>query len=180
MIIDALQSLEKESRKRGIPILGSEKGTWLLKKVEELEPVNVLELGTANGYSGIILGATGAHLRTIEKNRAMAKEAEQHFKAFGIDATVVVGDVIEEVKKMAKDLGYVNVFDIVFIDFEKKGYVTALKHCLKLVRIGGYIIADNVDMEKCQEFKEEIFSNSELKTEIVHIGDGLSISEKLY
>ena len=58
MILDKLKKLEIESINRGIPIIGFNKGKNLLQKIEQIKPKNVLELGTANGYSGIILTST--------------------------------------------------------------------------------------------------------------------------
>ena len=66
MILEKLKSLETESIGRGIPIIGSGKGRFLYEKVLEAKPKKVLELGTANGYSGIILGYLGAKLTTID------------------------------------------------------------------------------------------------------------------
>ena len=54
MIIQELEQLEKESIQRGIPIIGSRKGAWLAKKIQGIEHELILELGTANGYSGCI------------------------------------------------------------------------------------------------------------------------------
>ena len=90
--IDRLQPLEQESIARGIPILGSKKGAWLLQKVQEIKPQRILELGTANGYSGCILGSEGAELTSIDVNAIIAEEARQNFRKYGIKAQVFVGD----------------------------------------------------------------------------------------
>src|SRR3989344_5623054 len=114
-IIDKLQPLEQESIARGIPILGSKKGAWLLQKVQEVKPKQILELGTANGYSGCILGSKGAELTTIEVNAIIAEEARQNFKKYGVNAQVLVGDAVEIVKRLAKEKS--EYYDIIFIDF---------------------------------------------------------------
>ena len=57
MIISLLQDLENLSISQGIPILGREKGLWLHQKIQQVAPERILELGTANGYSGSILGS---------------------------------------------------------------------------------------------------------------------------
>ena len=168
MIILDLRKLEKESISRGIPILGSEKGSWLYEVILDLKPRKILELGTANGYSGIILASQGAELTTIEIDPRMAKEAKSNFKNFNISAEVIVGDAVAEIKKLNKH------FDLIFIDFAKKKYIKILKDCIKL---GGYIIADNINFEGCSDFKKEIFNNLNLKTEMINIKDGLSFSQ---
>ncbi len=180
MILEKLRSLEQESIQRGIPILGSEKGAWLYKKVVELEPKRVLELGTANGYSGIILGSTGAELLTIEMDMKIAEEAQKNFSRFGIVATVLVGDAVEQAKILAQDSNNYNYFDIVFIDFAKKQYISVLQECLTMVKKGGYIIADNITMEGCQDFRARVLSHPRLQTELISIKDGLSCSKKSF
>src|SRR3989344_3029259 len=151
MIIDELQELEQESILRGIPIVGREKGFWLLQKIQEIKPQKILELGTANGYSGIILGSQKGELTTIEINEKIAAEAEEK-KEF---------------------------FDLIFIDFAKRKYLTVLEDCITLVKRNGFIIADNITMEGCQDFKEAVLTHPKLKTEIINIKDGLSCSEKM-
>jgi len=173
MIISQLNQLEQESVSRKIPIIGSEKGQWLLNIVEKLKPQKILELGTANGYSGIILGNKGAELTTIELNPGIAEEAQKNFKIFNIKAKIIVGDGVEEIKKLDEQ------FDLIFIDFAKKKYITILNDCLRLVKIGRHIIADNISFTNCQDFKKSILNHPQLKTEIIEIKDGLSFSEKI-
>ncbi len=177
MILQHLQPLEQESLARGIPIIGSKKGTWLLKKVQQVKPKKILELGTANGYSGCILGSAGAELTTLEVNVIIAEEARQNFKRYGIKAQVLVGDAVEIVKRLAKEKP--DYYDILFIDFAKKQYNTVLEHCIKLVQKGGLIIADNITMDGCQDYKEAVLRHPQLKTELIPIKDGLSCSQKI-
>ncbi len=177
-IID-LQILEQESIKRGIPILGSAKGEWLLNFILEHKPKRVLELGTANGYSGCILGSEGADLTTIDINQVIVKEAEENFKLRGVKAKIIVGNAAEIVSQMALREKYLEYYDLIFIDFAKKQYLTVLKDCLRLVARGGFIIADNITMEGCGDFKEKVLHNARLVTELVMIKDGLSVSRKL-
>lgn len=172
MILNKLSELETESLMRKIPIIGREKGTWLLQKVKEMNPKKILELGSANGYSGCILGSYGAELTTIELDTKMAHEAVTNFFKFNIKAKVLVGDATKLVKEL-KDS-----FDLVFIDFAKKSYLKILEDCVRLTKYDGLIIADNITMSGCQDFKGAIMNHSQLKTEIIKIKDGLSCSVK--
>lgn len=176
-IIERLKPLEKESIERGIPILGSVKGEWLLEKVREIKPKQILELGTANGYSGIILGSEGGKLLTIEINEKLAYEARKNFKKFDINAEVIINNGVEEVKKLVT--GKKEFFDLVFIDFAKRDYIKILEDCIKLVKMNGFIIADNMSFEECRDYKEAVLRHPELKTEIIKIGDWLSYSKKM-
>lgn len=177
MIIDDLANLEKQSVHRGIPILGHEKGYWLHQKVRELQPKKILELGTANGYSGCILGSTGAELTTIEFDGKIAEEAKRNFKQFKINAKIIIGDAVEAVKKMAEQRQ--ELFDLVFIDLSKKAYNLVLDDCITLVKKQGLIIADNISFEGCQDYKQRVLNHPQLKTEIIFIRDGLSCSTKI-
>ena len=179
MIISLLQDLEDESIARGIPILGQEKGMWLWNKVKKIQPERVLELGTANGYSGTILGSEGAELITIEISPSAAQEAQDNFSKLNITATILIGDGVEIVEKLTKEKKRLESFDIIFIDLAKAKYIEVLDNCLKLVKKGGFIIADNISMEGCQNYKMAVLKHPQLKTELVRIKDGLSCSEKI-
>ena len=172
MNIEDLSELEQESIARKIPIIGSVKGKWLLDKIKEVRPTRVLELGTANGYSGCILGSEDAEVITVEKDEKITTEASQNFAKFGVNAFIIIGDGVEVVKEMVGK----QTFDMVFIDFFKKGYMQVLEDCIALVKKGGWIIADNISFDGCQDFKEAVLNDSRLKTEIIDIGDGLSCS----
>lgn len=179
MILEELQELEEQSIKRGIPIIGSTKGAWLLQKIKEVQPQRVLELGTANGYSGIILGSEGAELITIEIDKRIAVEAKKNFVAFNINARIVIGDAVQVAEKMARDENNEGAFDIVFIDFVKTGYLKVLENCICLVKKQGFIIADNITFDGCQDYRQVILNHPQLKTEIINIRDGLGCSRRV-
>ncbi len=178
-IIDRLGELELNSIKRGIPIIGRAKGAWLLQQVKELQPERVLELGTANGYSGIILGSEGAELTTIEIDEKISREARQNFNSLKINARIVLGDGVKILRQMCRDENNEEAFDLIFIDFVKTGYLQVLEYCLRLARVGGLIIADNITFDGCQDFREAVLRHPRLSTEIISINDGLSCSERM-
>ncbi|PIN80107.1 hypothetical protein COV11_04685 [Candidatus Woesearchaeota archaeon CG10_big_fil_rev_8_21_14_0_10_30_7] len=167
-----LEKLEQESISRGIPIIGSEKGKVLELFVNLLKPKKILEIGTANGYSGIILGIQGAKLITLELDSKIAKEAERNFQKFNINAKIIIGDALETIKKINEQ------FDLIFLDFYKKGYNKILPTLLKLLKTKSVLIADNITFEGCQDFKKTILNNPQLTTIIIPIKDGLAISVK--
>ena len=173
MEIKDLKQLEKESIKRSIPIIGSVKGKWLLDKVKELKPKKILELGTANGYSGIILGSEKGELITIEQNKKIAEEARVNFDKFNIKAEILIGDANFIIKDLKGKL------DLIYIDHNKKGYVKVFDYCIRLLNKNGVIIADNISFDECKDFKDKILKDSRLKTEIIDIEDGLSYSLRL-
>ena len=173
--ISGLKKLEQESRSRGIPIIGAEKGAWLSEKVKEEKPQKILELGTANGYSGAILGSEKGKLVTIEKDEKIAEEAAVTFSKFNIDAEILVGDGVEIVKELADNK---ESFDMIFIDFSKRNYIMVLDNCVKMIKENGLIIADNISFDKCRDFRQAVLNDKRLQTEIIDIKDGLSCSRK--
>ncbi len=173
MRIDDLEEIKEESERRDIPVLGRKKGEYLLKTVFEEKPDKVLEIGTAIGYSGIILGSAGAELTTIDKNKREAKEAVSNFAEFNIKAKVVTGRGEEVVKFLDDD------YNLVFLDFEKNLYEDVLEDCIRLCKEGGLIIADNAKMEKCSDYLEKVQNHPRLETRVVDIGDGLAESRVL-
>ena len=177
MLIQELKQIEQDSRARSIPILGSVKGAWLLEKIREIKPKKILELGTANGYSGIILGSESAKLTTVEINPIIAREAENNFKKFKINAKVFTGDGVEFIKKLSSKKE--NCFDLIFIDFAKKDYIKVLEGCILLVKKNKFIIADNLSFENCSDYKTAVMNHPKLETEIIRIEDWLSISKKV-
>ena len=175
MILDQLSTLEEQSIQRGIPVIGREKGTWLLQKVIKLKPKQILELGTANGYSGCILGSQGGKLFTIEIDSVIAEEAAINFSKHNINAEIILGNGVEIIQNLVQKK---DSFDLIFIDFIKKGYIQVLENCISLVKKGGVIIADNIFMDNCQDFTDAVLHHSKLMTEIINIRDGLSFSVK--
>jgi predicted O-methyltransferase YrrM len=181
MDITELSKLEEYSIKRKIPIIGSEKGEWLLKKVKEIQPSGVLEIGTANGYSGIILGSEGAKLTTIDKSAPIIVEAKENFKQYGIKAVILFGDGVEVTNKLVEENNSFEAnkyYDLIFLDFEKKKYIDILENCLALLKKNGQLIVDNVFMEKSNDFVKLIKDDSRLLVEFVKIGDGMVVIRK--
>src|SRR3989338_756480 len=92
--IQQLDDFALQSRKRGIPIIVSEKAAWLLAFIRQTKPARILELGTANGYSGLLLSSEGGELTTIEINPLAAAEAKDNFQKWHRDVQIVVGDAV--------------------------------------------------------------------------------------
>src|SRR3989344_9462597 len=131
-LIAKLRQLEEESRKRGIPIIGFEKGYWLFSFIQDHKPLQILEIGTAIGYSGIILGSAGGNVITIDKNEKEMKEAELNLIQCKIKHTCLFGEGVAVVSSLTKTK--TSFFDLIFIDFAKKQYLTILNDCLMLIK----------------------------------------------
>lgn len=154
-------------------------GRFLQIMVASAGAKRVLELGTANGYSGIWIGRalreTGGKLTTIEISPQKAKEAAANFARAGMAelADIRVGDAARIVPTLS------GPFDLVFMDTEKRDYLEQFKLALPLLRPGGVFLAHNVVLmrDSMKDFLKEIETHPELTTAIAQTSDdGFSVS----
>jgi caffeoyl-CoA O-methyltransferase len=156
---DVLQDLEQEAEREGIPIVGPVVGELLFILARATGAQNILELGTATGYSTIYLGR-GCHpengrVITLEMDASLAQRARANFARAGL------GDRLEVRVGQALDLmaAMSGPFDLIFLDIDKESYLPALPHCQRLLRVGGLLVADNVGFSGAAAFNREIFGN---------------------
>jgi len=192
---ERLISLREKSKQRDIPIIRDKSFNLLLTVVSMLKPKSILEIGTANGCSGIgmLLEAPSARLTGIEINEAIVLEAKQNLKDFGLSdrARFFVGDANEIVPQLT------GKYDFIFLDGPKGHYKQYLPWLLPLLNAGGVLFADNVLFRgfvdgsqkgskrnntiiySMRAFLEEISKDKNLKTTVLDIEDGVSISLKI-
>lgn len=192
---ERLISLREKSKQRDIPIIRDKSFNLLLTVVSILKPKSILEIGTANGCSGIgmLLEAPSARLTGIEINEDIVLEAKQNLKDFGLAdrARFFVGDANEIVPQLT------GKYDFIFLDGPKGHYKQYLPWLLPLLNAGGVLFADNVLFRgfvdgsqkgskrnntiiySMRAFLEEISKDKNLKTTVLDIEDGVSISLKI-
>lgn len=141
-----IEELEKYASENYVPIIRPKTLEHLLLHVNKYKPQNILEIGTAIGYSGIqILKCCdeNATLTTIEKNEKSYFIAKQNFSDFdfGDRVEAILGDA-KEVLKTLSDSG--RKFDMIFLDGPKGQYVYYLPYLKQLLAQDGSIFADNV------------------------------------
>lgn len=155
---------------------------------------NVLEIGTAVGYSAfLILSNCDCYLTTIEKDQNKVILAKQNLDAKGMSGrySILCGDAAEILPSLT------NRYDMIFLDGPKGQYTKYLPVLLKLLNVGGYLIADNVYFQgkvlaqgnvahkhrtivnNLRKFLQQIQTDNDLFTQIFEIGDGISVSKKL-
>jgi len=163
-----IDALERDSIARGIPIVGPSVGAILSVLVRATGARRVLELGTANGYSAILLARAlprGGRVTTVEWDAAMAAEARANLwrarQSRRVD--VLVGDAFDLMRGMRA-----GTFDLVFMDIEKEMYSRALPHCVRLLRTGGMLVCDNVAFRSAGDFPELLSSHDRLETCFIH------------
>jgi predicted O-methyltransferase YrrM len=151
-----LLALEEEAARESIPIVGPVVGELLYILARVTGARNILELGTASGYSGIYLARAlppGGKLITLELSDAMASRGRANFLKAGLDQLVEVreGQALDLMAAMN------GTFDLIFLDIDKESYASALPHCRRLLKVGGLLIADNVAFAGADSFNREIF-----------------------
>jgi caffeoyl-CoA O-methyltransferase len=192
---ERLISLREKSKQRDIPIIRDKSFNLLLTVVSMLNPKSILEIGTANGCSGIgmLLEAPSARLTGIEINEDIVLEAKQNLKDFGLSdrARFFVGDANEIIPQLT------GKYDFIFLDGPKGHYKQYLPWLLPLLNAGGVLFADNVLFRglvdgsqkgskrnntiiySMRAFLEEVSKDKNLKTTVLDIEDGVSISLKI-
>jgi predicted O-methyltransferase YrrM len=156
-----------------------------------IAPHNILEIGTFTGYSAICLAkglADDGRLYTIEINDEITDFAATYFHRAGVDSKIIqlTGSALDIIPQLN------HMFDLVFIDADKREYCDYFKLIFRNVRKGGFIIADNVlwggqvldetnsdqQAKGIIEFNEMIRNDSRIEKVIMPLRDGLTIIRK--
>ena len=187
-----LEKLKQRALENHIPIIMDD----TLEKIKEIlkkeKPNRILEIGTAVGYSASQFAKyteNNCIIDTIEIDEERAKEAIENIEKIGFKdrINVMTGNAVDIIPTLKEK------YDIVFIDAAKGKYPIFLEESLKLINKNGLILADNIlykgyvmsDYNKhkqrtavrhLREYIKEITENDNLETEILEIGDGLSIT----
>ena len=188
--------MEKFARERYIPVMLDDTKQLLYETVKAAQPRRILEIGTAIGYSGIVmLSASGdATLNTIELDEKTAEIAKANFKEFGLSerVNIFVGDARELVPVLTGS------YDFIFLDGPKGQYETFFPYLTDLLEVGGTLVCDNVLYKGLVEhvpddkrhkhitvarnmraFLDDITTNERYRTVLHRIGDGVTVSTKL-
>lgn len=142
------QDFRDHAERRGLPIIREESHKKLVEIVSALQPKSILEIGTAVGYSGMLMleATKDSNLITIEHDEYKVNEARENFKNAGFEnrAKVVLEDCDYYVSMLALDDKYINSFDFIFLDGPKAQYIKMLESLILLTKHGGTILVDNV------------------------------------
>ncbi len=191
-----LAELNRETNLKAINprmLSGHPQGIILELISKMISPEKILEIGTFTGYSAICLAKglkAGGELHTIERNDELAWLQNKYFQKAELSNKIHqhIGDAMELIPTLN------HLFDLVFIDAEKKNYVDFFNLVLNKVRQGGIILADNVlwngkvidsncdsevDTKAIKNFNKLVAEHKDLEVVILPIRDGISIIRKL-
>ena len=188
--------IAKEARAAAVPIIRRETGALLQTLTAAVKPMRILEVGTAVGYSALLMGRAmpaGCHLTTIEKYEKRLPIARENFRRAGMEdrITLLEGDA-EEILA-----GLTGTWDFIFMDAAKGQYLHWLPMLLRLMPEGGVLISDNVLQDgdliesryaverrnrtihsRMREYLYALTHMEELETSVLPIGDGVTVSVK--
>ena len=188
-----LKPVADEARVFGAPIV-SDTGGQLLKLVTLMtRPRRILEIGTAIGYSGLImLLNSDADLYTVDFDEAALEKARRNFRDYGVGRRVRLysGDASEILPMIEGE------FDLIFLDGPKGRYYEFLPYLIDLLPRGGVLLCDNVlysgrmtggnEIPKSKQtipdrlalFIDAVTTDERLVTSVLPVGDGMSLSVK--
>ena len=193
-----LDTIEKEALEAYVPIIKRETASLLRTMVAALKPARILEIGTAVGYSALLMCQAmprECHITTIEKYGKRIPVARRNFKKAGEEGriTLLEGDADVLIKELEG-----RSFDLVFMDAAKGQYLHWLPQLLKVMPVGAVLISDNVLQDgdivesrfavqrrnrtihsRMREYLHTLKHMEELETAVIPIGDGVTISTRI-
>lgn len=190
---ELILEMEKYASEYNVPIVTKEVAEYLKFIVKSSGIKNVLEVGTAIGYSGILMAKeiekNDGKLYTIEIDEERYNLAQENFKKSGLNNIVSIkGDAVEEIKKIDE------TFDFVFIDASKGHYLEFFEDSYKLLNKDGIIFIDNIMfrgylykeypkrfktiVKRLNEFIEYLYSREGGEFVLLPFGDGVGLFRK--
>lgn len=191
-----LNEIEKYALDTEVPIIRRSMQSLLKFLLQFAKPKNVLEVGTAIGFSALLMSEYApkdCHITTIEKYEKRIPIAKENFKKAGAEdrITLLEGDAIEILKELEGS------YDLIFMDAAKGQYINFMPDILRLLAPGGLLVSDNVLQDgdiiesrfavtrrnrtihaRMREYLYELKHHPDLETVILPVGDGVTLSTK--
>ena len=190
-----LKEIENFARENGVPIVQKETGVFLEFMTSMKKPKRILELGTAIGFSSILMyqaSGTEPEIVTIERDEKMIELANLNLNKFNLSHKIKIeeGDCLEVLERLDEP------FDLIFMDAGKGHYNHFLPHCLRLLNKEGIIVADNVlfrgmvaspelvkrrkitIVKRMRTYLELVTQDKGLITSVIPMGDGIAVTKR--
>lgn len=188
------EEIAREALKKDVPIIKKETAALLKTMVAAKQPRAILEVGTAVGYSALLMAGVmpeDCRIITIEKYEPRIPVAKENFRKAGMEQriTLLEGDAEEILQSLDGE------FDFIFMDAAKGQYIHWLPMIMRLMPKGGILFSDNVLQDgnivqsryaverrdrtihaRMREYLYTLKHMEELESSIVPIGDGVAIS----
>ena len=191
-----LDELECSALSEGVPIIRKEMQSFIKTLLALKKPQRILEVGTAVGFSTLLMceyGPEDLEIVTIENYKKRIPIAKENFRRAGREAqiTLLEGDAGQILKELEDS------FDMIFMDAAKGQYIRYMPQVLRLLRPGGTLVTDNVLQDgdiiesrfaverrnrtihsRMREYLYELKHHELLTTSIIPLGDGVAVSVK--
>lgn len=192
-----LNQLEQYAIETSVPVIRPQMQSFLKLLLAMKQPKQILEVGTAIGFSALLMSEYApeeCRITTIEKFEKRIPLAKENFRKAGKEnkITLLEGDALDILKSLD------GVYDFIFMDAAKGQYIHFLPDILKLMPIGGVLVSDNVLQDgdvlesryavtrrdrtihtRMREYLYQLKHNEQLCTDILPLGDGVTVSVKL-
>ncbi len=194
---EILERIEQEAIDTYVPIIRKEMQSFLKVLLRIQKPMKILEVGTAVGFSAILMSEyvpENCKITTIEKYEKRIPIARENFKRAGKEEqiTLIEGDALEVLKSLDES------YDFIFMDAAKGQYIYYLPEVVRLLAKDGVFVSDNVLQEgdiiesrfaverrnrtihsRMREYLYELKHHKLLETAIIPLGDGVALSTKI-
>jgi predicted O-methyltransferase YrrM len=189
---DVIKEMERYAEANNVPIIEPDSILFIKKYIKLNDVKKILEIGTAIGYSAILMATTkeDVEVTTIERDDKRYREAVKNINEIGLD------NRIEVVFNDALDVNLAGYkYDLIFIDAAKSQLIKYFEKFKNYLNPGGVIITDNIKfhglvaekdkiesknvrqlVDKIEDYKEYLQNNDEFITKFYDVGDGLAVS----
>ena len=193
---EILETVEREALASSVPIIRREMQSFLKTLLLIKKPMRILEVGTAVGFSALLMSEyapEGCRITTIENYEKRIPAARENFRRAGRDEqiTLIPGDASEVLKVLS------GPYDFIFMDAAKGQYIHYLPDVMRLLASGGTLVSDNVMQDgdviqsrfaverrnrtihaRMREYLYELKHSDSLVTAVIPLGDGVAVSVK--
>ncbi len=189
-----LDEIEEYAKETDVPIIRKEMQEFLHFLLELTRPLEILEVGTAIGFSALLMkeyAPAGCHITTIEKYEKRIPLAKNNFSEHDPNGqiTLIEGDALEVLETLS------GTYDLIFMDAAKGQYIHFLPQLLRLLKPGAVLLSDNVLQDgdiieskfavtrrnrtihkRMREYLYTLKHMECLTTTILPVGDGITVS----
>lgn len=193
---ELLERIEQEALDASVPIIRKEMQSFLKVLITMKRPMRILEIGTAVGFSALLMcsyAPKDAQIITVENYAKRIPVAQENFKRAGREdaITLIEGDALAVMKQLTGS------FDFIFMDAAKGQYIYYLPEAVRLLAKEGVLVSDNVLQDgdimesrfaverrnrtihsRMREYLYELKHHEALMTSVIPLGDGVAISVK--
>lgn len=194
---DFLNELEQFALKTNVPVIRPQMQSFLKLLLAIKQPKQILEVGTAIGFSALLMSEYGpedCRITTIEKYEKRIPLAKENFKRAGCEEKIrlIEGDAADILKSIG------GTYDFIFMDAAKGQYIHFLPDILQLLPVGGLLVSDNVLQDgdvlesryavtrrdrtihsRMREYLYTLKHHEQLQTDVLPIGDGVTVSVRI-